>query len=129
LLLDGRAEEGLQVVREAQATCQELGEAVHEAEVQRTLGDLLLGLPHPKTDEAESVYRHSIEVARGQQARSYELRATVSLARLLQSQGRNAEARDMLQTIYGWFTEGFDTGDLREAKALLDELGSGSRIA
>ncbi len=74
-------------------------------------------------EEAEACFRHAIEVARGQEARSWELRATTSLARLLREQGRGAEGREMLAAIYGWFTEGFDTPDLVEAKRLLEELG------
>ena len=73
-------------------------------------------------EEVETCYRQAIEVARKQEARSWELRATTSLARLLQAQSRVAEARDMLAAIYVWFTEGFDTPDLVETKALLDEL-------
>ena len=72
--------------------------------------------------EAEVCFRHALEVARGQQARSLALRAGTSLARLWASRGKRAEARDLLAPIYGWFTEGFDTPDLREAKALLDAL-------
>lgn len=73
--------------------------------------------------EAEECFLKAIEVARRQQAKSLELRATVSLARLWQRQGKGAEARDMLAEVYGWFTEGFDTVDLQEAKGLLEELG------
>jgi predicted ATPase len=72
--------------------------------------------------EAEACFLKAIEIAQRQQAKSLELRATVSLARLWKSQGKRAEARQMLAEIYGWFTEGFDTADLQEAKALLDEL-------
>ena len=72
--------------------------------------------------EAETCFHQAINIARKQQAKSLELRATVSLARLWQQQGKNDEARQLLAEIYGWFTEGFDTKDLQEAKALLDEL-------
>ncbi len=72
--------------------------------------------------EAEACFLKAIEIAQRQQAKSLELRATVSLARLWKSQGKRTEARQMLAEIYGWFTEGFDTADLQEAKALLDEL-------
>jgi hypothetical protein len=78
-------------------------------------------IPNPQT-EAEACFLKAIETARKQQARSWELRATTSLARLLQSQSKNAETHRRLAEIYGWFTEGFDTADLKEAKALLDEL-------
>jgi predicted ATPase len=77
-----------------------------------------------KATEAESSFRQAIEVACRQQAKSLELRATISLSRLRQKQGRREEARGMLAEIYGWFTEGFDTGDLKDAKALLDELST-----
>ena len=75
--------------------------------------------------EAEACFLKAIEIARQQQAKSLELRAVMSLARLWQQQGKRAEARDLLSEIYGWFTEGFDTKDLQEAKALLDELSEG----
>ena len=73
--------------------------------------------------EAEQSFRTAIRIAQSQSAKSFELRATTSLARLLEKQGRRDEARTMLAEIYGWFTEGFDTADLKDAKALLDELG------
>ena len=96
-----------------------------EAELHRLKGELLL-MQGDKTEasfhQAESCFQHAVEVARRQQAKSWELRATVSLARLWQKQGRVDEARQMLAEIYGWFTEGFDTPDLQEAKALLEEL-------
>jgi predicted ATPase len=74
------------------------------------------------TTEAESCFREAIEIAQRQQAKSWELRATISLARLLAKMGKRAEARAILAEIYGWFTEGFDTADLKDAKALLGEL-------
>jgi predicted ATPase len=73
--------------------------------------------------EAEACFRQALDVARHQHAKSLELRATVSLSRLWQRQGKRNAARELLAEVYGWFTEGFDTADLREAKALLDELG------
>jgi predicted ATPase len=78
--------------------------------------------PRTGSPEAEACYVRALEVARAQEARSLELRAATSLARLWGEQGRSAEARDLLALVYGWFTEGFDTADLKEAKALLDEL-------
>jgi predicted ATPase len=78
----------------------------------------------PDSDGAEVCFRNAIRVARSQSARSWELRATTSLARLLAQEGSRGEARSMLAEIYDWFTEGFDTADLKDAKALLDELGS-----
>ena len=100
------------------------GERHHAAELCRLKGELtLLGDPSAAV-EAESCFREAIEVARSQSAKWWELRATVSLARLLVKRGRRDEARAMLAEIYGWFTEGFDTADLNDAKALLDELGT-----
>jgi predicted ATPase len=78
--------------------------------------------PNFQAAQAESCFQHAIEVARKQSAKSWELRATMSLARLLRHTGRRDEARALLAEIYNWFTEGFDTADLKEAKALLDEL-------
>jgi predicted ATPase len=94
------------------------GERIWEAELFRLRGELKSADPV----EAEADFRRAIEVARSQHARSLELRATMSLARLLDRQGKRDEARTMLAQIYGWFTEGFDTADLKDAKALLDEL-------
>ncbi len=72
--------------------------------------------------QAETCFQHALDIARRQQARSWELRAAMSLARLWQQQGKRAEAHELLAPVYGWFTEGFDTADLQEARALLDEL-------
>jgi predicted ATPase len=116
----GRAEEGLSMLAEALALVQELGERYYEAEIHRLQGDLLLMEGHQAG--AESSFRHAIDVARRQQAKSWELRATTSLARLWQEQGRSEEARKVLAGILGWFAEGFSTVDLVEAGALLDEL-------
>src|SRR5215475_13297914 len=80
--------------------------------------------PRPPWEEAEACFQQARAIARQQQAKSWELRAAMSLARLWQQQGKRAEARDLLAPIYGWFTEGFDTADLQEAKALLGELGA-----
>jgi predicted ATPase len=85
---------------------------------------LLLRRNESNARESQGCFERAIEIARGQSARSYELRATTSLARLLASEGRRDEARTMLAEIYGWFIEGFDTADLKDAKALLDELGT-----
>ena len=102
----------------------ETGAKVFEAEFQRLLGDLLLAGHNTDTAEAGRAFRTAIEVARQQGAKSSELRATSSLARLLAKQGKRREACTMLAEIYGWFTEGFDTADLKDAKALLDELST-----
>jgi predicted ATPase len=93
-----------------------------EADLYRLKGEFLLMTCQPE-NEAEAVFREAISIARHRRAKSFELRATISLARLLATQGREKEAHRMLAGIYSWFTEGFDTADLRDAKALLDELG------
>src|SRR5260370_40191532 len=92
------------------------------AEMHRLKGELLLRRNDSNLAEAQSCFERAIEIARKQSAKSLELRATTSLARLLAKQGRRDEAHAMLAEIYGWFTEGFDTADLKDAKALLDEL-------
>ena len=79
--------------------------------------------PPERTEPAEELYRKALSIAREQEAKLWELRAAMSLARLRRDQGRRAEARERLAPVYGWFTEGFDTHDLKDAKALLDELG------
>jgi predicted ATPase/DNA-binding winged helix-turn-helix (wHTH) protein len=119
----GRIVEGLEVIDEAIAVVERTGERRDEPEAHRFKGVLTL---HSKTSQARSQaeehFRKAIEVARAQEARSWELRATTSLARLLRDTNRRDEARTMLAEIYNWFTEGFDTADLKDAKALLDEL-------
>jgi len=116
----GHPEEGLTTLAEALALVEETGERHWEAELYRLRAELLL--MQGDDAEAEASLQKAIEVARRQSAKSWELRATVSLCRLWQEQGRLDEARQMLAEIYGWFTEGFDTPDLQEAKALLEEL-------
>jgi predicted ATPase len=123
----GRFEEGLATVAEAIALVERTDERTHEAELHRLKGDLLLRRSGIETEhivqtEAKECFRRAIDIARGQQAKSWELRAVVSLARLLHQQGKKEEARQMLAELYGWFTEGFDSADLKEAKALLEEL-------
>jgi len=135
----GQPEEGLATLAEALAMTQGTGEQWYEAELYRLKGELTLqqfqvsgsrfqvqnrsasGVRSPAS-EAEECFLRAIEIARKQQAKSLELRAVMSLSRLWQQQGRKAEARQMLAEIYGWFTEGFDTKDLQEAKTLLEEL-------
>jgi predicted ATPase len=118
----GQAEDGLTRVAEAQRFMAKSGERCFEAEVHRVKGGLLLALPTPHPAQAEAAFREALEVARRQSARAWELRAATSLARLWHGQGRNDEARALLAPVYDWFTEGFDTRDLKDAKALLDEL-------
>jgi DNA-binding SARP family transcriptional activator/predicted ATPase len=121
------AEEGLATLAEALGVVERTDERCWEAELHRLRGQLLLMQGDPaqaaaSLHDAERSFGRAIEVARRQQAKSWELRATTSLARLWQAQGRVDEAREALAEIYGWFTEGFDTPDLQAAKALLDEL-------
>jgi DNA-binding winged helix-turn-helix (wHTH) protein/tetratricopeptide (TPR) repeat protein len=113
---------GLSVVASGLRICDETGELSHKADLHRLNGDLLLMQDAANAAWAEGCFRTAIEIARGQSAKSWELRATMSLARLLASQDRRDEARAMLAEIYGWFTEGFDTADLKDAQALRDEL-------
>jgi predicted ATPase len=119
----GQVEEGLQALTEAHTLVEQQEERWWEAEVHRLRGVLLLRQTGTPQAEAETWLQRALDVARRQEAKSLELRAAMSLARLWQQQGRRAEARDLLAPIYGWFTEGFDTADLQEAKALLKELG------
>ena len=121
----GQSEEGLRVVAETLAIVNSNGEGRWMAELYRLQGELLLTLASEHHAEAETCFQQALEVARRQQAKSWELRAAVSLSRLWQHQGKQAEARELLAPIYGWFTEGFDTADLQEAKALLDALAEG----
>jgi DNA-binding SARP family transcriptional activator/predicted ATPase len=116
----GNTEEGLATLTQALLSVQETGDHHWEAELCRLRGELLL--VQGENAEAEASLWKGIEVARCQQAKSWELRATVSLCRQWQKQGRQEEARQLLAEIYGWFTEGFDTPDLQEAQALLQEL-------
>ena len=119
----GRTEEGLQALAEAHTMVEQYEDRWWEAEIYRLRGVLLLQQPGTPQAEAEAWLQRALDVARHQQAKSLELRATMSLARLWQQQGKRAEAYELLAPIYGWFTEGFDTADLQEAKALLEELG------
>ena len=118
----GATGEGLRLVGQALNRIEETGERFQESEVHRIRGELLLSLSASDPSGAETAYRRAITVAREQEARLYELRALVSLARLLRDQGRSKEARKMLRECYGWFTEGFDFPDLKEACLLLDDL-------
>jgi class 3 adenylate cyclase/tetratricopeptide (TPR) repeat protein len=113
--------EGLDIVDRAIAKVAVGGVWLFEADLYRLRGEFLLMAGRPEK-EAEAAFREAITIARQRQAKSFELRATICLARLLARQGRREEARTMLAEIYGWFTEGFDTADLKDAKALLDEL-------
>ncbi|MGE5305435.1 MAG: hypothetical protein ACM3TN_19170 [Alphaproteobacteria bacterium] len=126
-LLAGRVREGSQSVAEATSVMEQTNERFFEAELQRLNGELLLKdrtrTRQPiQLREAENYFLNAIDVARRQKAKSLELRATMSLCRLWQQQGKTKEARQMLKKIYDWFTEGFDTPDLKDAKRMLSEL-------
>ena len=118
----GRLDDGLSALTEALAAAHEHENRGSEAEIHRLKGELLLKQNDSNVAEAQICFERAIDVARRQSAKSWELRATTSLARLLASQGRRGEAHAMLAEIYGWFTEGFDTADLKDAKALLEQL-------
>jgi len=117
-----QVEEGLAVVAEGLEFVTKTSERFAEAELHRVKGELLLASTHDDQAGAEASLHNALEVARRQSAKSYELRAALSLARMWSKQGRRGEARDILAPVYDWFTEGFDTRDLQEAKALLEEL-------
>jgi predicted ATPase len=118
----GHIEDGLQALAEAHTLVEQYEERWWEAEVCRLRGVLLLRQPGTPQAEAEAWLQRALDVARRQEAKSLELRAAMSLSRLWQQQGKPEEASQLLAPIYGWFTEGFDTADLQEAKALLAEL-------
>ncbi len=119
----GRLDEGLRALTQALAIADQQEERFYKAEIHRLKGALLLKRDGSAVADAQSCFEQAIEIAREQSAKSMELRATTSLARLLAKQDRRDDARTMLAAIYDWFTEGFDTADLKDAKALLDELG------
>ena len=96
----------------------------YQAEINRIAGEIALKVPQPDTVKAQAYFERAIEVAHQQQAKSWELRAAMSLGRLWRDQGKPQQARELLAPVYGWFTEGFDTRDLKEAKALLEELAA-----
>jgi predicted ATPase len=123
-LADGRAQDGLQAVDRGFEAIRKTGTSCFEAELGRVKGELLLMKDNQAQAEAALCFREAIQVAQRQSAKSWELRATTSLARLLASQGRRDEAHAMLADIYNWFAEGFDTADLKDAKALLEELNA-----
>ncbi len=118
----GQVEEGLRLLAEALAAFEASGRGDMLAEAYRLQGALLLRQSAPDPTQAETCFQQALAIARRQQAQSWELRATMSLARLWQQQGKRAEAYALLAPVYGWFTEGFDTADLQEAKALLEAL-------
>ena len=122
----GNLDKGLSALNEALAATDENEQRYYKAEIHRLKGELLLRKNNSTAAEGQRCFERAIEVARKQSGKSFELRATTSLARLLASQGHREDARAKLAEIYNWFTEGFDTADLIEAKTLLDELNSQS---
>jgi predicted ATPase len=120
--MTGPVEEGLRVLAEMRVAVDHSGFRCLEAEIYRLTGALLLQQAILNAPQAEAHFAQALEVARRQQAKSWELRTAMSLSRLWQHQGKRAEAYKLLAPIYGWFTEGFDTADLQEAKALLETL-------
>ena len=116
-------------IREALAAIKNTKDKWFEAEIHRVAGELALASPEPDAAKAQAYFEQALDVARQQQAKSWELRAAMSLARLWRDQGKVQQARELLAPVYGWFTEGFDTRDLKEAKALLEEWQSKTRTS
>ena len=120
----GQPDDARRCIDDAIAKVEKSKEKCFEAELHRVAGEVALKLPAPDTEKAEKHFERALEVARQQQAKSWELRTAMSLARLWRDQGKVQQARELLAPVYGWFTEGFDTRDLKEAKALLEESRS-----
>jgi predicted ATPase/class 3 adenylate cyclase len=118
----GRFDEAQRCVDQAISTLDATGEKVWSAEVHRLAGEIVLASPYPDAGKAKAYFERALAVARAQQAKSWELRAATSTARLWRDQRKSQQARELLASVYGWFSEGFDTLDLKEAKTLLDEL-------
>ena len=120
----GRFDDARRCIGEAMAAVETAKERWCEAEVNRIGGEIALLSPEPNVAEAQAYFERALSIARAQQAKSWELRAAMRMARLWRDQGKWAKAYDLLAPIYGWFTEGFATLDLKEAEALLHELAS-----
>ena len=118
----GQADAGVSLVTETLELVVQTGVRWYEAETYRIKGSLLLHQAVPDAAQAEACFQQALAIARHQEAKSWELRAATSLARLWQAQDKRQEAHDLLAPVYGWFTEGFDSADLQEAKALVEEL-------
>jgi predicted ATPase len=118
----GRFDDAWRCIDEAMTTVETAKERFWEAEVNRIAGEIALKSPERDTAKAEAYFERALAIARAQQAKSWELRAATSMARLWRARGKWEQARNLLAPVYGWFTEGFDTLDLKEAKTLLDEL-------
>jgi predicted ATPase len=123
----GQPETGLTILTEALVHIEHTGERYYEAEIHRLKGELLLQQNSYNQADAETCFTQAISIAQNQSAKSWELRAAASLAKLWQQQGKRQEAYDLLASVYNWFTEGFDTADLQDAKALLDALSEDQR--
>ena len=120
----GQFDDAWRCIDEAMTMVETTKERWCEAEVYRMAGEIALMSPEPDTVKAKAYFERALAVSRQQHAKSWELRAAMSMARLWRDQGKPQQARELLAPVYGWFTEGFDTLDLKEAKALLDELAS-----
>jgi predicted ATPase len=120
----GQFDNAWRCIHEAMKIIETVEERIWEAEVKRIAGKIALMSPEPDATRAQSYFERALAVARAQQAKSWELRAAMSLAQLWRDQGKVRDARDLLAPVYGWFTEGFDTHDLKEAKGLLEELAA-----
>ncbi len=120
----GKFDDAWRCIGEAMTAVETTKERLWETEVHRMAGEIALMSPEPDAARAEAYFERALAVGRQQQAKSWELRAAMSMAQLWRDQGKRDEARDLLAPVYGWFTEGFDTLDLKEAKALLDGLAS-----
>ncbi len=118
----GQFDDAWRCIDEAMTAIETTKENWWEAELHRVAGEIALKSPEPDTAKAEAYFERALAVARQQQAKSLELRAAMSMARLWRDQGKRHQARELLAPVYNWFTEGFDTLDLKEAKALLDQL-------
>jgi predicted ATPase len=124
----GQFDDAWRCIGEAMRAAETTKEKWYEAEIHRSAGEIAMLSPERHAAKAEAYFERALAVAREQQAKSWELRAAMSIARLWRDQGKREEARDLLASVYGWFTEGFDTADLKEATALLDELNKRSGV-
>jgi predicted ATPase len=118
----GQFDDACRCIHEAMTAAETTKQRWYEADTYRIAGELTLMSPEPNAAKAEAYLERALAIARSQQAKSWELRAAMSMARLWRDQGKRQHAYDLLAPVYGWFTEGFDTLDLKQAKALLDEL-------
>jgi predicted ATPase len=118
----GKWDEALRCIGDVMTAVETTNERWFEADAYRIAGNIALKTPKPDVAKAEAYFERALLVARQQQGKSWELRASMSLARLWRDQGKVQQARELMAPVYGWFTEGFDTRDLKEAKALLEDL-------